>query len=146
MGVFDQEASFTLDSTPETEPAAAATSADEGHVDNQGSESQAPETTDVTEVTNETDESTATQEVNKEEKPGEKPSEPKLLAKKYKTMGGLVNGIAEAAKLVGQTINWNDLDSTEEMEETYFDLQRQIGRGEIKRIIMRLHSYLPPIP
>jgi hypothetical protein len=134
MGVFDQEASFTLDSTPETEPAAAATSADEGHVDNQGSESQAPETTDVTEVTNETDESTATQEVNKEEKPGEKPSEPKLLAKKYKTMGGLVNGIAEAAKLVGQTINWNDLDSTEEMEETYFDLQRQIGRGEIKTV------------
>jgi len=133
MGIFDQEASFTLDSTPETEPAAAATSADEGHhVEDQESEPQAPETTETTESTKtvetENEESSATQEVNKEEKP----PEVKLLAGKYKTVGGLVNGITEAAKVVGETIDWNNIKSPEDMEDTYINLRRQISRGEIK--------------
>ena len=136
MGVFDQEASFTLDSSPETEPAAAATSADEGHVETQESESQAPEITEETgaaeETATETDGAPATQEVNEEEKPGDKSPEVKLLAGKYKTMGGLVNGITEAAKVVGETIDWNNIKSPEDMEDTYLNLRRQISRGEIK--------------
>jgi hypothetical protein len=144
MGIFDQEASFTLDSTPEAEPAAADTSANEGHVESQESESQAPETTENTESTEtvETgnDESSATQEVNKED---EKP-EGKLLAGKYKTVGGLINGITEAAKVVGETIDWNNIKSPEDMEDIYINLRRQISRGEIKNV--GVVSPVPAIP
>jgi hypothetical protein len=147
MGIFDQEASFTLDSTPEAEPAAADTSTDEGHVESQESESQAPEATETTESTEtvetENDESSATQEV-KEEKPGEKSPGGKLLASKYKTVGGLVNGITEAAKVVGETIDWNNIKSTEDMEDTYINLRRQISRGEIKNA--GVVSPVPAIP
>ena len=140
MGVFDQEASFELESSPEvgpeTETTETATQTNDGHADTDEKETQAPETTEITEEVTKESESKATQEDEKDNKQETK-EDVKLLAGRYKTVGGLVNGISEAAKLVGANIDWNKINSPEEMEQVYLELRQQISKGEVKNLIQQ---------
>jgi small-conductance mechanosensitive channel len=132
MPVFDPENDFSVTTTPEAEPAKD-TSAGEGHVEETEENAQAPETQEEIEEVNE--ESTVTQEGEKG-----KPQPEKLFAGRFPTMGKLINGVNEAARFVGATINWNDLDSPKKIEETYKELQRQISRGEIRNVIQKAQT------
>jgi hypothetical protein len=123
MGVFDNGEMVFETSAPEVEPVTTDTSTAEGHAEG-SQEANAPETTGEVKP-----ESTATQEVKEIQQ-----EEAKLLAGKYKTIGGLVNGISDAAKLTGADIDWNKLNTPEEMENCYLDLRKQISRGEIKNL------------
>jgi hypothetical protein len=143
MGVFDQEASFTLESTPEAGPETVtmetATQTEEGHVETNEEATEAPETTETTST--ETTEKTTTEEVTPESKATQEvekdkqQDKPKKFADKYDTIGKLINGVNEAAKLVGVDINWNELDTPEKMVQVYQELRQQISKGEAKNII-----------
>jgi hypothetical protein len=142
MGVFDLENTEFVDSTPETGTSTEVTPAEEGHVENENTETQAPETTETVQdeqhqentqnvetAENETgSESKATQTVESNIR------EAKLLANKYKTMGGLINGVLEAAKILGEKVELNDINSTEEMEQRYLTYQQRISKGEAKHV------------
>lgn len=147
MGVFDPENSLSIESTPEVEPSTNGedTSAEDGHVVEE-KETQAPEATNETEVqegakevkseetqeSEESEESEVTQE-DEENKQQEK-DEQKLYADKFKTVGWLFNGINDAADKLGETIDLNRINSIEDAEAYYKELQQRIGRGEIKNL------------
>lgn len=143
MGVFDPENSLSIESTPEVEPSTNGdTSTEDGHVVEE-KETQAPETTEETktqgnetqevkEEFNESEESKESEVTQKDEEDKQQEPQQKLYAGKFKTIGWLFNGINDAASRLGETIDLNRINSIEDAEAYYKELQQRIGRGEAK--------------